>query len=73
MFAAPSGTPQPILEKLSADLRSVLDMPDIAKSISQNGMLPLPPSNIADLQTFVKAEIKRWSEIVRKAGIEGSQ
>lgn len=73
MFAAPSGTPRPILDKLSADLRAVLETPEIAQSISKAGMLPLPPSNIEDLQKFVKAEIARWSDVVRKAEIEGSQ
>ncbi|MDH7794601.1 MULTISPECIES: tripartite tricarboxylate transporter substrate binding protein [unclassified Beijerinckia] len=73
MFAAPSGTPQPILEKLSADIRSVLEMPDIAEAISKAGMLPLPPRNIEDLQKFVKAELIRWGDVVRKAGLEGSQ
>jgi tripartite-type tricarboxylate transporter receptor subunit TctC len=73
MFAAPSGTPSSILLKLSADMRSVLEMPEITDSISKAGMMPLPPSNIEDLQKFVKAEITRWSAIVHKAGIEGSQ
>lgn len=73
LFAAPAATPRPILDKLSADLRSVLETPEIAQSINKAGMLPLPPSNIEDLQKFVKAEIARWGEVVRKAGIEGSQ
>ena len=73
MFAAPSGTPPAILAKLSSDLRSILETPEIVESISKAGMLPLPPSNTEDLRKFVEAEIARWRDIVRKAGIEGSQ
>ncbi|MDB5534734.1 MAG: hypothetical protein JWO28_3049, partial [Hyphomicrobiales bacterium] len=28
--------------------------------------------SVADLQTFVRTEIARWGDVVRKAGIEGT-
>ena len=36
-------------------------------------MLPLDAGAVDDLQAFVKSEIRRWGDVVRKAGIEGSQ
>jgi len=73
MFAAPSATPRPILEKISADIRAVLEMPEIGDAISKAGMLPLPQRDMDDLKKFVKTELTRWGDVVRKAGIEGSQ
>ena len=36
-------------------------------------MLPLEPGSVEQLRAFVKSEIARWGDVVRKAGIEGSQ
>jgi len=73
MYAAPAGTPGDIVAKLNADLRSVLEQPQMKEQVSKSGMLPLEPGSVEQLQTFMKSEISRWSDVVRKAGIEGSQ
>lgn len=73
MYAAPAGTPGDIVAKLNADLRSVLEQPQMKEQVSKSGMLPLEPGSVEQLQTFMKSEIARWSDVVRKAGIEGSQ
>jgi tripartite-type tricarboxylate transporter receptor subunit TctC len=73
MYAAPAGTPRDIVAKLNADLRSVLELPEMKEQISKAGMLPLEPGSVDQLQSFMKTEIARWSDVVRKAGIEGSQ
>jgi hypothetical protein len=41
--------------------------------VSKAGMLPLEPGSVDQLQVFMKSEIVRWGDVVRKAGIEGSQ
>ena len=73
MYAAPAGTPPEIVAKLNADLRSVLDQPQMKEQISKSGMLPLEPGSVEELRAFMKSEIARWGDVVRKAGIEGSQ
>jgi tripartite-type tricarboxylate transporter receptor subunit TctC len=73
MYAAPAGTPPDIVAKLNADLRAVLELPELKEQVSRSGMLPLEPGSVPQLQAFVKSEIARWGEVVRKAGIEGSQ
>lgn len=73
MYAAPAGTPREIVAKLNADLRSVLEAPAMKEQIGKSGMLPLEPGSVEQLQAFVKSEIARWGDVVRKAGIEGSQ
>jgi len=73
MYAAPAGTPKEIISKLNADLRSVLELPQMKEQVSKSGMLPLEAGSVEELQVFMKSEIARWGEVVRKAGIEGSQ
>ena len=73
MYAAPAGTPRDIILKLNADLCSVLEQPQMREQVSKSGMLPLEPGSVEQLQVFMKSEIKRWGDVVRKAGIEGSQ
>jgi len=73
MYAAPAGTPRDIIAKLNADLCDVLDQLQMKQQVSKAGMLPLDAGAVEDLQAFVKTEIKRWGDVVRKAGIEGSQ
>lgn len=73
MYAAPAGTPREIIAKLNADLRAVIEDPSLKEQVSKAGMLPMEAGSVDQLKTFVDSEIKRWTEVVRKAGIEGSQ
>jgi tripartite-type tricarboxylate transporter receptor subunit TctC len=73
MYAVPAGTPRDIVAKLNADLRAVQELPEMREQIGKSGMLPLEPGSVEQLQAFVKSEIARWGDVVRKAGIEGSQ
>jgi tripartite-type tricarboxylate transporter receptor subunit TctC len=73
MLVAPGKTPRPVVEKLHAELKTVLAMPEVKEAIAKNGMVPMPENSLAGLQTFVKSEIDRWGKVVRGAGIAGTQ
>jgi tripartite-type tricarboxylate transporter receptor subunit TctC len=72
MFAAPSGTPRPVIDKLHRELKAILAMPDVREQILKAGMLPLETGSVDDLRAFVRSEIKRWGDVVRQAGIAGA-
>jgi len=73
MLVAPAKTPRPIVDKLHADLRAVLREPDVHEEFIQGqGLIPVDSPSPDDLRTFVKAEIARLGEIVRKAGLTGT-
>ncbi len=67
MLLAPAGTPRPIIDKLNAALRAALADPKVRKLYADGGMDEYP----ADQETpeaaaaLLKAEIKRWGEVVR--------
>jgi tripartite-type tricarboxylate transporter receptor subunit TctC len=73
MMVAPAKTPRPVIDKLHAELKGILALPDVKEAIAKNGMVPMPDNSVEGLQKFVSAEIERWGKVVRDAGIAGSQ
>jgi tripartite-type tricarboxylate transporter receptor subunit TctC len=68
-FWAPKGTPQPIVEKLYAEVQKALTDPTVQQRIAATAG---EPSHMAhkDIEPFVKAEIAKWAEVVKRAGIK---
>jgi tripartite-type tricarboxylate transporter receptor subunit TctC len=73
MLTAPAKTPKPIVDKLHAELKAIMAMPDVQAQIDKLSLLSMDTPPVADMQKFVKSEIARWGDIVKKAGIAGSQ
>ena len=59
------GTPDAIIRRLTSDLRSVLEDPDVRKRIDQIGT-PFKPLFGADFARFIDDEQKRWWPLVRQ-------
>jgi tripartite-type tricarboxylate transporter receptor subunit TctC len=74
MLAAPAKTPQPIVDRLHAELRLITDSADVQQEFIRLGLLPIasPPAQ-AELRPFIQSEMARWGEIVRRAGLAGTQ
>jgi tripartite-type tricarboxylate transporter receptor subunit TctC len=66
---APSKTPRPIIEKLNAEVRKALSDPGVIKIITAASGEPATMA-LADIDPFVKAEVAKWREVVKKAGIK---
>ena len=66
--AAPSGTPVALLDKLNADITTVLRMPDVAQRMNELVMPPAPTSR-EGFDQFIRAEISRWAQVIKDAGI----
>jgi tripartite-type tricarboxylate transporter receptor subunit TctC len=69
-FFAPKNTPKPVVDKLNAALMKALDDPGVQKRLSDLGSeLPTPPQRTAQfLGEHVKAELARWTPILKAAG-----
>lgn len=66
---APGGTPAPIVQRLNAELAKIVDMPDIRKSLTEQGA-DLQGGSAEDFAAFMRNESARWSEVVKQAGIK---
>ena len=74
MLVAPAKTPRSIVDKLHADLRAILQEPDIREEfIERQGLLPVDSPSPDELRRFIEAEIARLGEIVHRAGLTGSE
>ena len=68
-LAAPKGTPQPVIDKLHAEVKKALASPDLAKRFNDQGAEPGGVSP-AEFQLFVRAETERWGKVIRAAGVK---
>lgn len=66
--AVPAGVPQPILEKLFSEVKAFVALPETDEQFTKLGLTAMENKSLADIQTFVLAEIKRWGEVVKASG-----
>jgi tripartite-type tricarboxylate transporter receptor subunit TctC len=65
---APKATPQPVIDKLNAEVVKILKMPDVKERFAGGGVDTIP-SSAAELDARVKQEAERFHAIVQKANI----
>ena len=68
-LAAPAGTPPEVVDRLNRAAREALAMPAVRERLGPLGVR-LQAGTPAELQALLQSEIKRWGEVIRKAGIE---
>ncbi len=66
-MSAPAGTPQPIIEKLNAELNAIMATPAIKEKLASMGMEVITGTP-AEYGKFIAAEIERWRPIVKASG-----
>ena len=66
--AAPAATPVPLLDKLNADITSVLRMPEIQQRLTEM-VIPPSPTSRAEFDQFIRAEVARWAKVIKDARI----
>jgi tripartite-type tricarboxylate transporter receptor subunit TctC len=64
----PAGTPAAVLAKLNTDVNAVLAEKPVLERLDQLGMLPVGGS-LAESDAYVRSEIRKWGEVVRKIGL----
>jgi tripartite-type tricarboxylate transporter receptor subunit TctC len=66
---APAGTPAPVIEKLYAGIRTVLQSDAVQKKLIESGYRPggMPPAEFAK---YVKSETEKYGKIIKSIGME---
>jgi tripartite-type tricarboxylate transporter receptor subunit TctC len=67
---APKGTPKEAIDRMNAEMRKVLAMPDVQERMQKIGAEPSTGGTPEEFQTFVNNEIDKWGKIVRDANIK---
>jgi tripartite-type tricarboxylate transporter receptor subunit TctC len=65
---APAGTPRPIIDKLNQVLTAFIERPQTQDKMNALAISPWT-STPDELATFIPAEIKKWAQVVKDAGI----
>jgi tripartite-type tricarboxylate transporter receptor subunit TctC len=66
-LVAPVATPAPVQAKLIAEVRKVLQSPEIAERIAALGSQPGTAFG-KDFATFMQAETAKWAAVIKKSG-----
>ena len=67
-IAVPKGVPPAVIEKLSADINSVVSSPEFAEKVRPLGVFPKATSP-EELDAVIRKEIERWTAIAKAANI----
>jgi tripartite-type tricarboxylate transporter receptor subunit TctC len=68
-LSAPPKTPAPIINKLNGAVNEIIATPDVKKRFEELNLLPAGGSP-ADMAKVVNDETQRWTEVIRRAGIQ---
>jgi tripartite-type tricarboxylate transporter receptor subunit TctC len=71
-MVVPAGVPQPVVNKLSAEVARIVKLPDVAQRFELDGAEGVG-STPAEFAAFLKAEMQKWGKVIRDAGIKAEQ
>jgi tripartite-type tricarboxylate transporter receptor subunit TctC len=63
------GTPQPIADRLEAELSKIMASPAIKQRMETNGFV-IPTQGSKAYTEFVRSELARWTKVIQTAGIK---
>jgi tripartite-type tricarboxylate transporter receptor subunit TctC len=66
---APAGTPRPAVDTLAAEVKRILDIPAVQKSLGEVGAVPSPMTP-EEFTAFITAERRKWQEVVQAANVQ---
>jgi len=64
---APAGTPRTVIDKLAAETKRILELPEVTKQLKELGAEPAPsaPEQFAN---FLASERAKWRDVVKASG-----
>lgn len=65
---APSGVRPEILQRISAETAKFMHTPEVGKQLAASGLVP-STSTPAEFSSFVRADMEKWSKVIREANI----
>ena len=63
----PAGMPQPLVQKLHAELVKILNLPDVKSRIESDGSEPVG-SSPEEFRRFMHADLTKWAKVVKESG-----
>jgi tripartite-type tricarboxylate transporter receptor subunit TctC len=73
MLLVPSKTPQPIIDRLHAEMERIMRDPAMREQIAGLGLIPIDSPSIDEMRSYIEAERVKWGGMVKQLGLQGSQ
>lgn len=73
MLLAPAKTPQPIVDRLHAEMKRIMQEPAMQEKIAALGLIPNDSPSIEGMRGYIQSEQTKWGTMVKQLGLEGSQ
>jgi tripartite-type tricarboxylate transporter receptor subunit TctC len=73
MLVAPGATPPEVIALLNREVHTIFSNPAVIAELERRGIGPALTGTPDEVRDFVQKEIVRWGDVVRRAGLEGSQ
>jgi len=68
-FMAPAGTPQPIVDKLNAEITKIVSRPDIKAAWQKQGAEPVTMTQ-PQFKAFMETQIAKWADLIKANDIK---
>jgi tripartite-type tricarboxylate transporter receptor subunit TctC len=68
-MVVPAGTPRDIVGRLNAEVRRIMEMPDIRERLIGGGVLPVT-SSPEEQTRFTLTEVAKWAQVIKEAAIK---
>lgn len=69
LFMAPAGTPQPIVDRISAEVAKVVRSPEMKERFEKLGIEAVGNSP-AEAKKFLEDEVAKWAKVITAAGVK---
>jgi tripartite-type tricarboxylate transporter receptor subunit TctC len=68
-YFGPAGMPKDVVTRLNAEIRKIVERPDIKSALAERGMEAFS-NTPEEFDAFVKEQLKVWEKLIADAGIE---
>ena len=68
-LGVPAKTPAQVVERLNKEINAAIKTPSVQQKLMELNVTP-HPSTTAQAQDWLKTEIKRWGDVIQRAGVE---
>ncbi len=66
---APAGTPRPIVDKLNAEIRKILQKPEVQANWEKQGAEPMIMT-ADEFEAYIRADIVKWADVIKASGVK---
>jgi tripartite-type tricarboxylate transporter receptor subunit TctC len=66
---APAGTPKAVIDRLNAEIKKILQMPDVRAKFDQQGVIPTYTTPEQTTQ-HIQGEVSKWAKVIKEANVK---